>query len=117
MQHAVRLVGQRVDRDQEWHLSVTSLLDPTVPYCLEGVQQQLQQTSPLVRHGGAPDCDQLESRLIELVIPQGLRPNPKRQHLITGVKDQLPPCLPALAGSPRVDTDALQPPWNCGCLR
>ena len=174
MCHDVRLVGQYVEQDCEWHLYVTSLLDPSiypvnllvdlyrlrwqieiffrnlkcvlrianfvsttengiriqiyaalvhyvltqlvilkamqvtrrkfedfsVPYCLEGVQQVLQHTSQLVRHGIAPDWDQLESRLVDVVIRKGLRPNRKRQRVITGVKDQLQLRLSPVAGAP-----------------
>ena len=151
MRHDVRLVGQYVDRDQDWHLYVTSLLDPavypvsllvdlyrlrwqieilfrnlkcvlrianfvsttengiriqiyaalihyvlthlvilkamqatgrkfedfSVPHCLEGVQQVLQHTTQLIGHGVAPDWDELELRLIEVVVCKGLRPEPQ----------------------------------------
>jgi hypothetical protein len=72
----------------------------SVPYCLEGVQQVLQQSGQLLRKGVTPDWDQLEARLIQVVIRKGLRPNRKRARLITGVKTQLQQTAPVLAASP-----------------
>jgi putative transposase len=174
MHHDVRLVGQFVEPDQQWHLYVTSLMDRTVypvsllvelyrlrwqieilfrnlkcvlrianfvsttengiriqiyaalihyvlthlvilkamqvtgrpfedfsvPYCLDGVQQVLQQTEPLIRKGARLDWDQLEARLIQIVITKGLRPNRKRERIITTVKTQLQQLAPILAGAP-----------------
>ena len=74
--------------------------DFSLPYCLEGVQQVLQQTGQLIRKGARPDWDQLEARLIQVVIRKGLRPNRKRARLITGVKVQLQQTVPVLAASP-----------------
>jgi putative transposase len=174
MHHDVRLVGQFVERDQQWHLYVTSLLDSaaypvpvlldlyrlrwqieiffrnlkcglriahfvsrtengiriqiyaalihyvltqllilkamqvtgrqfedfSLPYCLEAVQQVLQQTGQLIRYGGRLDWDELEARLLQVVIRNGLRPNRKRKRLITQVKTQLEQLAPVLAGAP-----------------
>lgn len=85
---------------QAMHQTGHKFEDFSVPYCLEGVQQVLQQTGPLIHHGIAPDWDQVESRLLAVVIQKGLRPNRKRMRVITGVKDQLQPHAPALAGAP-----------------
>jgi hypothetical protein len=174
MHHDVRLVGQFVEPDHQWHLYVTSLLDSTtypvgllvdlyrlrwqieilfrnlkcvlrianfisttengiriqiyaalihyvlthlvilkamqatgrrfeefsLPYCLEGVQQVLQQTESLIRKGASPDWDQLEARLIQIVMAKGLRPNRQRERVITAVKAQLQQSAAALAGAP-----------------
>lgn len=63
--------------------------DFSVPYCLDTVQQVLQQTQSLILQGQTPDWDKLEARLLEAVILLGLRPNPKRKPLITSVKQRL----------------------------
>jgi hypothetical protein len=63
--------------------------DFSVPYCLDTVQQVLQQTQSLILQGQTPDWDKLEARLLEAVILLGLRPNLKRKPLITSVKQRL----------------------------
>lgn len=63
--------------------------DFAVPYCLEAVQQVLQQTESLIRTRTQPNWDELEARLIEVVIHKGLHPNRKRERLISGVKARL----------------------------
>jgi putative transposase len=72
----------------------------SLPYCLEGVQQVLQQTGQLIQKGAPPDWDALEARLVEVVIRNGLRPNRKRVRLITAVQTQLQHVVPAQAGAP-----------------
>lgn len=63
--------------------------DFSVPYCLEAVQQVLQQTQVLMIKGQVPDWDKLETRMLAAVIALGLRPNRKRKPLITTVKRRL----------------------------
>jgi putative transposase len=63
--------------------------DFSVPYCLDAVQQVLQQTQSLILKGQTPDWDKLEARLLEAVMILGLRPNRKRKPLITKVKRRL----------------------------
>ncbi|MGB8645071.1 MAG: hypothetical protein WCF84_07525 [Anaerolineae bacterium] len=72
----------------------------SLPYCLDGVHQVLQQTEPLLRKGAGPDWEQLEARLVQIVIAKGLRPNRKRERVITMVKRQLQQLAPAVTGSP-----------------
>ncbi len=72
----------------------------SLPYCLEGVPQVLQQTGPLIRKGANLDWDQLEARLIQIVIGKGLRPNRKRERVITAVKKQMQQLTPTLARAP-----------------
>lgn len=174
MRHNVRLVGQWITKDQEWHLYITSLLtwpkypqaliidlyrlrwqieilfrnlkhvlrianfvsttengiriqmyaalihyllthililkaaqetgrpfeDFSIPYCLNAVQQVLQQTSQLVLKGQTPDWDKLETLLLDIVIRVGLRPNRKRKPLITKVKVRLRRTAPLSVGGP-----------------
>jgi hypothetical protein len=61
----------------------------SIPYCLDAVQQVLQLTGKLVMKGSRPDWDQLEAQLLRVVITKGLRPNRKRERLITAVKARL----------------------------
>ncbi|MBI4672299.1 MAG: IS4 family transposase [Chloroflexi bacterium] len=68
--------------------------DFSVPYCLDAVQQVLQQTGDLVLKGQTPDWDVLEQRLVQTVIMLGLRPNRKRKPLITKVKARLRRTVP-----------------------
>jgi hypothetical protein len=63
--------------------------DFSVPYCLEAVQQVLQQTQVLMIKGQVPDWDKLETQMLAAVITLGLRPNRKRKPLITKVKWRL----------------------------
>jgi putative transposase len=63
--------------------------DFSIPYCLNAVQQVLQQTSQLVLKGQTPDWDTLEVFLLDMVIRVGLRPNRKRKPLIAKVKTRL----------------------------
>jgi putative transposase len=63
--------------------------DFSVPYCLDAVQQVLQQTQVLMIKGQVPDWDKLETRILATVILLGLRPNRKRKPLITTVKRRL----------------------------
>lgn len=63
--------------------------DFSVPYCLDAVQQVLQQTQGLIIQGQVPDWDKLETQILKAVILLGLRPNRKRQPLITTVKRRL----------------------------
>ena len=172
MRHPVRLVGQWITQDQEWHLYVTSLLDAqryalaliidlyrlrwqieilfrnlkhvlrianfvsitengiriqiyaalihyvlthllmlkaayetgrpledfSIPYCLEAVQQVLQQSSDLILTGGAPDWDQLEALMLDLIMTLGLRPNRKRKPLTAKVKRRLRRSAPLPVG-------------------
>jgi putative transposase len=63
--------------------------DFSIPYCLDAVQQVLQQTSQLVLKGQTPDWDELETLLLDMVIRVGLRPNHQRKPLITKVKARL----------------------------
>ncbi len=172
MHHDVRLVGRWHEPKQEWHLYVTSLLDPvaypvavlvdlyrlrwqieiffrnlksvlrianfvsatengiriqlyaalihyvlthlillkamhvtgrpyedfSVPYCLDTVQQVLRATGQLIRQGHAPNWEALEVQLVQTVIVNGLRPNRKRQRLITLTKARLQQGGALLAG-------------------
>jgi hypothetical protein len=68
--------------------------DFSIPYCLDAVQQVLQQTSQLVLKGQTPDWDKLEAILLNMVIRVGLRPNRKRKPLITKVKARLRRTVP-----------------------
>jgi len=63
--------------------------DFSVPYCLDAVQQVLQQTQSLILKGATPDWDKLEVLLLKAVMSLGLRPNRKRKPLITQVKRRL----------------------------
>ncbi len=63
--------------------------DFSIPYCLEAVQQVLQQTTQLILKGHAPDWNQVEALLLQAVIALGVRPNRKRKPLITKVKARL----------------------------
>ena len=63
--------------------------DFSVPYCLDAVQQVLQQTQSLIIKGQVPDWNNLQTRMLEAVIVLGLRPNRKRKPLITKVKRRL----------------------------
>jgi len=63
--------------------------DFSIPYCLNAVQQVLQQTSQLILKGQPLDWDKLETLLLDMVIRVGLRPNRKRKPLITKVKARL----------------------------
>jgi len=76
------------------------LEDFSVPYCLDAVQQVLQQARPLVVRGQAPDWDALEAGMIRAVIAVGLRPNRRRTPLITTVKRRLRRTAPLPAGGP-----------------
>jgi putative transposase len=163
MRHNVRLVGQWITKDQEWHLYISSLVawpryplaliidlyrlrwqieilfrnlkhvlrmanfvsttengiriqmyaalihyllthililkaaqatgrpfeDFSIPYCLNAVQQVLQQARQLILKGQTPDWDKLDALLLDIVITVGLRPNRKRKPLITKVKAHL----------------------------
>jgi putative transposase len=74
--------------------------DFSVPYCLDAVQQVLQQARPLVLHGQAPDWDALEAQMVRAVIAVGLRPNHRRTPLITTVKRRLRRTAPLPSGGP-----------------
>jgi hypothetical protein len=63
--------------------------DFSVPYCLDVVQQVLQQTQSLIIKGQMPSWDKLEALILEAVIVLGLRPNRKRKPLITQVQRRL----------------------------
>lgn len=63
--------------------------DFSVPYCLDAVQQVLQQTQSLIIKGQTPDWDKLEALMLEAVMILGLRPNRKRKPLITKVQQRL----------------------------
>lgn len=73
--------------------------DFSIPYCLDAVQQVLHSTSPLLLQGSALNWDAIEAQLLYVVITNGLRPNRKRAHLITQVKNHLHPAA-SLAGGP-----------------
>ena len=172
MRHHVRLVGQWITKDKDWHLYITSLLawqkyplaliidlyrlrwqieilfrnlkhvlrmanfisttenglriqiyaalihymlthliilkamqetgrpfeDFSLPYCLDAVQQVLQQAGQLVHKGQPPDWDELEHLMVQTVITLGLRPNRKRKPLTTKVKARLRRTAPLPAG-------------------
>jgi len=174
MRHNVRLVGQWIAKDQDWHLYITSLVawqkypltliidlyrlrwqieilfrnlkhvlrmanfvsitqngiriqmyaalihyvlthliilkamqetgrpfeDFSIPYCLDAVQQVLQQAGELVLKGRTPNWDELERLMVQAVIVTGLRPNRKRKPLITKVKARLRRTAPLPAGGP-----------------
>lgn len=74
--------------------------DFSIPYCLEAVQQVMQQTSELILTGQPPDWQALAARLIEVVIAVGLRPNRKRRPLIAKVKVHLKRLAPLPVCSP-----------------
>lgn len=74
--------------------------DFSIPYCLDAVQQVLQQSGQLVLKDAHPNWDQLEERLLKVIIIKGLRPNRKRQRLITSVKAQLQLTISAPARGP-----------------
>ena len=76
------------------------LEDFSIPYCLEAVQQVLQQARPLVLRGRTPDWEKLEERMVQAVIALGLRPNRKRTPLITTMKRRLRHTAPLPAGGP-----------------
>ncbi len=63
--------------------------DFSIPYCLEAVQQVLQQTTRLILKGHSPNWNELEARLLQAIIKVGIRPNRKRKPLITKVKARL----------------------------
>jgi hypothetical protein len=63
--------------------------DFSIPYCLEAIQQVLQQTSQVILKDQTPDWDVLETLMLRVVITVGLRPNRKRKPLITRVKTRL----------------------------
>lgn len=67
------------------------LEDFSIPYCLEAVQQVLNQAQALNLQGQAVDWTTLESLLLNAVIRLGLRPNRKRVRLISNVKKDLHP--------------------------
>lgn len=74
--------------------------DFSIPYCLEAIQQVLQQAGELVLTGRTPDWDTLEKRMVQTVIAIGLRPNRKRKPLVTKVKARLRRTAPLPAGGP-----------------
>ena len=76
------------------------LEDFSIPYCLEAVQQVLQQARPLVLRGLTPNWEKLEERMVQAVIALGLRPNRKRTPLITTMKRRLRRTAPLPAGGP-----------------
>ena len=63
-------------------VSKTGLEDFSIPYCLEAVQQVLQQAGQLVLKGRTPNWDELEHLMVQAVIAIGLRPNRKRKPLV-----------------------------------
>lgn len=71
------------------HDTGRDLDDFSMPYCLEAVQQVLQQSGALVLKGQPPDWTALEALLVAAVIARGLRPNRKRKPLISRVKQRL----------------------------
>ncbi len=163
MRHTVRLVGQWITKDKEWHLYITSFLDRqryslaliidlyrlrwqieilfrtlkhvlrmanfvsitengiriqiyaalihyllthllilkaahetgrpvedfSIPYCLDAVQQVLQQSQDIVLKGETPDWGKLEPLMLELIMTIGLRPNQTRKPLMEKVKRRL----------------------------
>jgi hypothetical protein len=74
--------------------------DFSIPYCLDAVQQVLQQAGELVLKGQTPDWDELEYLMVQTVIAIGLRPNRKRKPLVTKVKARLRRTAPLPAGGP-----------------
>jgi hypothetical protein len=72
--------------------------DFSIPYCLDAVQQVLQQAGTLVRKGQTPDWNELEHLMVQTVIALGLRPNRKRKPLVTKVKVRLRRTDPLPAG-------------------
>ncbi len=76
------------------------LEDFSIPYCLEAVQQVLQQAGQLVLKGRTPNWDELEHLMVQAVIAIGLRPNRKRKPLVTKVKARLRRTAPLPAGGP-----------------
>ena len=76
------------------------LEDFSIPYCLEAVQQVLQQAGQLVLKGQTPNWDELEHLMVQAVIALGLRPNRKRKPLVTKVKARLRRTAPLPAGGP-----------------
>jgi len=74
--------------------------DFSIPYCLEAVQQVLQQAGELVLKGRTPNWDELEQRMVQAVIALGVRPNRKRKPLVTKIKARLRRTAPLLAGGP-----------------
>jgi len=174
MHHDVRLVGHWLERDQVWHLYVTSLMDSaaypvmllvdlyrlrwqiemlfrnlkcvlrlanfvstgengiriqiyaalihyvlthlvilkamqqtgrpledfSIPYCLQAVQQVLNQTHALTLQGSPIDAKALAVSLINAVIRLGVRPNRKRGRLITNVQQELTSARAANACGP-----------------
>lgn len=71
--------------------------DFSIPYCLEAVQQVLQQTTQLILKGHSPDWDKMEKLILQAIISIGVRPNRKRKPLITKVKARLRRTAPLLA--------------------
>jgi DDE family transposase len=65
------------------------LEDFSIPYCLDAVQQVLNQTHALTVHRQPIDGKTLAATLVDVVIRLGLRPNRKRVRLITTVKHNL----------------------------
>jgi putative transposase len=76
------------------------LEDFSIPYCLEAVQQVLNQTHALSIQGQSVDWHTLESLLVNAVLRLGLRPNRKRPRLITNVKSDLHQLNAAPASAP-----------------
>ncbi len=76
------------------------LEDFSIPYCLEAVQQVLQQAGQLVLKGRMPNWTELEQLMVHTVIALGLRPNRKRKSLVTKVKARLRRTAPLPAGGP-----------------
>jgi hypothetical protein len=74
--------------------------DFSIPYCLDAVQQVLQQTGQLVLKGQTPDWGKLEELLVQTVVAVGLRPNRKRKPLTTKVKARLRRVAPLPARGP-----------------
>jgi hypothetical protein len=74
--------------------------DFSVPYCLEAIQQVLQQAGQLVLTGHTPDWVQLEEWMVQAVMTVGLRPNRKRKPLTTEVKARLRHLAPLPTGGP-----------------
>jgi putative transposase len=65
------------------------LEDFSIPYCLEAVQQVLNQTHALSVPRQTFTWHTLETLLVKALIRLGLRPNRKRGRLITNVKNDL----------------------------
>lgn len=74
--------------------------DFSIPYCLEAVQQVLLQTNDLLLKDQHPTWRVLEPLLVSAVIRLGLRPNRKRQPLLSKVQADLRSRLNASASGP-----------------